>query len=245
MEHVTFPLGGGGLGRAKVAWPSGQGVHPAVLVLHEILGPNADMDRIAQRFASEGYVALAVDFFGSGLRALCVLRAIAELRNPARSRPDGAFDILSSAERFLRDQPRVDGHRIGAVGFCMGGGFAVLHGARSDLAIVATYYGDVPADSEALRGIPPVVGGFGARDRVFGAGAERLRKHLAGLEVPSDIKVYPYTGHSYMSHSEGWVATLGALSPMRAGYDEQAAEDSWARMLAFFAEHLNLGAAES
>jgi carboxymethylenebutenolidase len=56
--------------------------------------------------------------------------------------------------------------------------------------------------------------------------------------VDHDVKTYPEAGHSFMSHGSGPVAWIGARTRMRAGYAEAAAEDAWARMLAFFDRHL-------
>lgn len=244
LHDVVFELAAGKQGRGRLAMPAGPGPWPGVLVLHEIMGLNADMDRIATRFASAGYAALAPDFFGAGWRPLCVLRAIAELKRPDVAKPGGAFDILMSAQAFLSSCDAVDPSRVGAVGFCMGGGFALLHAARAPIGVVGAFYGDVPSEAEALRGISPVIAGFGARDRIFGPGAERLRAHLEALEVPHDIQVYSTAGHSYMSPHDNWVSRLGAVGPMKVGYDENAAEESWQRMLSFFREHLGAGSSE-
>ena len=103
---------------------------------------------------------------------------------------------------------------------------------------MGAFYADVPKNADALRGVPPVVAGFGGRDRLFGPGASRLRAHLEKLDVPCDIRVYPTAGHSYMSPHENLLARLGAFGPMKVGYDEAASEDSWQRMLRFFEEHL-------
>lgn len=238
LRDVKFPLSDGGDGRGHLALPESAGPRPGLLILHEIMGLNDDMDRIAGRFAEAGYAALAPDFFGEGRRPLCILRAISELRRPEAAKPGGPFDILSSAQRWLGTQEGVDAKRIGAVGFCMGGGFAILHGARAEIGVVGAFYGDVPKRAESLDGVPPVVAGFGGRDRIFGPGADRLRAHLAALDVPCDIRVYPAAGHSYMSPHDNWMARLGAVGPMKVGYDEEAAEDSWERMLHFFREHL-------
>ena len=155
--------------------PAGPGPWPGVLVLHEIMGLNEDMGRIACRFADAGFAALAPDFFGKGLRPFCILRAIAELRGPEAAKPEGPFEILSAAQTCLGTQKGVDPGRIGVVGFCMGGGFAVLHAARSEIGVVGTFYGDVPQEAEELSGIPPLVAGYGGRDRIFGPGADRLK----------------------------------------------------------------------
>ena len=235
-ETVNFSLSGSeDTGSAYVAWPKGPGPHPAVLVLHEILGLNDDIKRIANRFAAEGYVAMAPDYFGPGFRLGCIVRGVRSLH----SGQGAIFERLASAQDWLRSAADVDPDKLGVVGFCMGGGFAVLHAANSDVHVVAEYYGDVPAQAERLRGIPPCFAGFGDRDRAFGPKAKKLRSHLSDLGVEHEVISYPDAGHSYMSQNEGVLAWIGSKGPMNVGYDPTASEDSWSRMLAFFAIHLS------
>jgi len=213
---------------------------PGLVVLHEILGLNDDIRRIAERFAAAGYAALAPDLYaGPGPRPLCVLRT---LRSLGRRRGP-AFAAIEYAHGFLSARPGVDASRMGVAGFCMGGGFALLHAVRAPLAAAATFYGDVPEGAEALRGVCPVVAGFGGRDRLFADAGRRLGRLLAELDVAHDVAIYPEAGHSYMNRYSGLLARIGAVSPLRVGYDEAAAEDSWRRMLAFFGRHL-AGSAE-
>jgi carboxymethylenebutenolidase len=238
QQDVRFPADGGHPMAASLAVPS-DGVdrrRPAVIVIHEIFGLNDDIRRITARFAAAGYVALAPDLFdGPGPRALCVARTMWS----TRTGEGRAFRDLEAARLWLAARPDVDAERTGVAGFCLGGGFALLYARRAPVGVAAPFYGDVPKTAEVLRGICPVVGGYGGRDRVFGPQGERLRKLLDELEVPSDVVVYPDAGHSFMSqHEPGIMKTLGAIGPMKVGYDEHAAEDSWRRMLAFFGEHL-------
>ncbi len=235
-ETVAFPLAGNNdSGSAYVAWPNARGPHPGVLILHELLGLNQDIKRIANRFAAEGYLAMAPDYFGPGFRLGCIVRCVRSLH----SGEGPAFDRLASAQQWLSTQTEVDPNKLGVVGFCMGGGFAVLHAVRSDVHVVAEYYGDVPDDVEKLQGIPPCFAGFGDRDSVFASKAQKLRGHLEYLGVDHEVISYPNAGHSFMSQNDGVLAWLGAKGPMNVGYDPTAAEDSWSRMLAFFSLHLN------
>lgn len=231
-EQVTVGQDTGLLLKPSRAQPDGSS--RGILLLHDLLGLTADIRRIGQRFTRHGYVVLVPSYFGSGPQVSCVVRAVTALRRGS-GRP---FDRLRQAHDHLAGLPEVDPRRVGVVGFCIGGGFAVLWAARSEASAVATFYGDVPKDAQALRGIPSCVAGYGGRDRIFAPHAQRLREHLDGLGLEHDIKVYPQAGHAYLNQHEGLMPRLAGWSPTAARYEETAAEDSWRRMLAFFDEHL-------
>lgn len=236
QEEIALPVTGGREIRAHLARPAeGQGPVPGVLVLHEILGLNDDIRRIAGRFASEGYAALAPDFFdGLGPVPVCVVRTIAAI-----SRGEGpVVDDMLTARDWLSAQPGVDGERIGVAGFCLGGGFALLLGSLADFKVAAPYYGDVAKQADRYQDICPVVAGYGSRDMVFAKKGRLLEAHLKALGVPHDVKIYDDVGHSYMSRHPKWMMALAPFTPLRAHYDEAAAEDSWRRMLSFFRAHL-------
>ncbi len=207
---------------------------PGVVVVHEMLGLTDDIRHLARRFADSGYVALAPDLFhGLGPKPICITRTIrAYNRGGGRS-----LEALDAARASLAGHPEVDGSRIGVAGFCMGGGFALLLGKRSDVRVAATFYGDVPSD---LDGVCPVVAGYGGRDSLYGGMGQRLARRLDELAVHHDIVTYPDAGHSFMSKYHGLIGLVAPLPPLRAGYEEVAAEDSWNRMLAFFAEQLSM-----
>ena len=232
---VTFPASTGRPMRAALALPAGDGRRPGVIVIHEIFGLNDDIRRLTGRFADLGYVTLAPDLFDTGApRVLCVLRVFLALRR----REGPAFADLEAARTWLAARPEVDASRTGVAGFCLGGGFALVYAVRAPLGAAAVFYGEVPSAAEDLRGVCPVVAGYGGRDRIFAPPGRRLEAHLAALGVPHDVRVYPDAGHSYMSRHDGVMATLGAWGPMAAGYDPAAADDSWRRLETFFRAHL-------
>lgn len=209
---------------------------PGVLVLHEIFGLNDDIRRITRRFAEHGLVALAPDLYdGPGVRSLCVLRTVLG----STTGRGAVFDHLTAAQAALKDVPRCDCERIAVAGFCLGGGFAILHALKSsNVRAAAPFYGMVPKRARDLSGICPVVGSFGERDAIFAPQGRRLRRHLESLGVAHDIKLYPDAGHSFMSHHEpGLTTSAGKHGPMKVAYNEAAAEDAWSRMLDFFATH--------
>lgn len=236
VEDIEIPAGDAARLPAALVLPADTSrPRPAIVVIHEIVGLNDDIRRIAARFAEAGYVALAPDLYAGGSpKPLCVLRTLADLHT-GRGK---AWSDLDAARLYLDTMPEVDSTRLGVAGFCMGGGFALLYGCRGAVGAAATFYGTVPQNADDLRGVCPVVAGYGARDRIFAGQGRRLERMLEEMGVAHDVAVYEGVGHSYMSHHEGVLAALTAISPLRVGYDETAADDSWRRMLAFFERHL-------
>ena len=232
---LTFPASTGRPMRAALAMPATAGRRPAVIVIHEIFGLNDDIRRITGRFADLGYVALAPDLYDTGgARVLCIARTMLDLR-----RKDGpAFADLEAARTWLASRPEVDASRTGVVGFCMGGGFALLYAVRAPLGAAGVFYGEVPSTAEELRGVCPVIAGYGGHDRLFVKQGQRLEEHLTALGVAHDVRIYPDIGHSYMSRHTGLLATLAAWGPMAVGFDAAAEADSWKRMESFFQTHL-------
>ena len=239
IGEVRIPVQGGKL-RAALAQPADRRADqltPGLLVLHELNGLNDDIRGIAARFAENGYTALAPDLYSVGPpRPICIRRTMRAL-NRGQGR---AFDDLEAAQRYLAALDGVDPSRLGVAGFCMGGSFAILHAVRAPVGAAAAFYARVPHTADELDGICPVVAGYGGRDRVFAQQPERLRAHLDQLGVAHDIAVYPDAGHSYMNRrrAPALIQAVMRRSRMAIGYNQAAAEDSWGRMLAFFAEHL-------
>lgn len=206
---------------AYLARPSGDGPFPALVVIHEVYGLNDNIREIAKRFAREGYVALAVDLFGPGNRALCVIRVVGGLR--LRPLDNGGVSQLRAALSYVEGLPGVDANRLGAAGFCMGGGYAVAWSCSdSRLRAIAPFYASNPRPLSAVRKACPVVGSYPAQDFTAKAGRS-LDAALTEYGIPHDIKIYPGAKHSFMNDQ-------------RSAFNAEAAADSWRRMLAFFAE---------
>jgi carboxymethylenebutenolidase len=236
-QPLEVPTADGAGLRAELFLPAGQGPHPGVVVLHESFGLNDDIRRISGRFADAGYAALAPDLYSHGRRIVCLSRVLLDMVAGAAGREIADVQAVRSA---LAARPELDPARIAIAGFCQGGGFALIAGARGGFSAAAVNYGTVPAERARLDGLCPVVASYGARDKIVGRHmAERLEGHLAALGVPHDVKTYDGAGHSFFSRVDGWQGWLARMpSPMAVGYDEQAAEDGWRRMLAFFDEHV-------
>jgi carboxymethylenebutenolidase len=222
-QAVSFPSGGSQL-EGYLARPDGDGPLAAVVVIHELLGLNENMRDIARRFAEQGYVALAVDLFSRGNRLVCMVRLMSGLFFNTLDHT-GIRD-LRAALSFLAGQPDVDASRLGAIGFCMGGSFAIAWACTDNrLKAIAPYYGMNPRPLEAVARACPVVGSYPEKDFLSTSYGVRLDAALARYGIPHDIKFYPHTKHAF-------------FNDRRPRYDAAASQDSWQRVLAFFREHI-------
>ena len=221
-----------------LAAPGGGGPWPGVVAIHEAFGFNDDIKGIADRFAEHGYLALAPDFFAGGeSRLACVRAAFRELNSGAGP----TFDALDAARSWLAARDDCTGS-VGVVGFCMGGGFALLAAPRSGFGAASVNYGRVPEDAErVLAGACPIVASYGGKDRGLRGHPERLERALTTLGVEHDLKVYPDAGHSFLNRNSGAMAFV-LSKVLNVGYHGPSAEDAWRRILAFFNTHLHAGA---
>jgi carboxymethylenebutenolidase len=232
MPDIKYPVGGTSW-RGYLAVPAAApGPWPAVVVIHEAFGLNEDIRHKADDFASRGYLALAPDLFDGRSWIRCIRSAFSQLR--AGHGP--AFAALDGARDYLAGRPDCTG-KAGVIGFCLGGGFALLCAPRPGFDVAAVNYGEVPKDAEsALAGACPVVGSFGGRDPMGTQHPERLQRALAVLEVPHDVHVYPGSGHRFMTESTGAGAVFARIG--RMSYQPEDAADAWQRIYAFFGRYL-------
>jgi carboxymethylenebutenolidase len=212
VREIAIPLSDGSALPASLALPDDHaaGRRPAVVVIHEAIGLNDDIRRIAARFADAGYVSLAPDFLaGLGPMPFCIARFARGIGRIATGRP---YRQLAAAEAWLRERPDVGGSPLGVAGFCMGGGFALLHAVDAEIQVVAPFYAVVPKDESSLAGICPVVASFGGRDGVFGDGGPRLAAALTRLGVDHDVETYPDAGHGFMSRHGSLMTRIRAAA---------------------------------
>ena len=225
MRAITFPSGSD-TAQGFLYMPGGHGPHAAVIVIQEWWGVNDWVKEQAQHFANEGYVALAVDLY-RGKVATDAEMAHELMRGLPQDR--GVRD-LTSAVAWLDHQPDVDPHRIGAIGWCMGGGYAAqLAIADPGLKAVVINYGSLPTDKTALGQIhASVLGNFGGLDRgITPDDVHAFEDAMRSLGKPVDVKIYADAGHAFENPNN------------TGGYRPADAQDAQKRSHDFLAEQLH------
>jgi carboxymethylenebutenolidase len=228
-QEVSIPSGAESV-RAILYQPTGKfaqvsGKHPGLIVIHEWWGLNDWVKQQSQEFAGEGYVTLAVDLY-RGKVATDSETAHELMRGLPQDR---GIRSLTAAATWLGQQPGVDPHRIGAIGWCMGGGFAAqLAVADPSLNTVIINYGALPTDPGALAQIhAAVLGNFGGLDQGITPGdVHAFAAAMQSLGKPVDVKIYADAGHAFENPSNA------------TGYRPADTQDAQARYRRFLAEHL-------
>lgn len=209
-----------------------------VVVIHEIFGPQPEIQRVVQRLALAGYAAVAPDLFHAG-RLRCVWSVMKAIHLPEKwACGDGELASIRQARRaraYLEEVAGVPAERVGIIGFCFGGGFALLCG--SGWGAVSTNYGDIPR-TERMRGIGPVIGCYGGRDRLFGRKGERLERRLQPLGVAPEVHTFTEVGHSFLTDGHHPIAELLSGGLLGVGNNPEVREEGWERILGFFDRHL-------
>ncbi|MET9211267.1 MULTISPECIES: dienelactone hydrolase family protein [unclassified Nocardia] len=218
---------------ALIARPQGAGPWPGVVVLHDALGVNADLRHQLEIVSGAGYLAIAPNLFARG-RVRCIQQAFRAVAFTGKGPAVG--EILAARDR-LADDPDCTG-RIAVLGFCLGGGFALLT-APQGFHASAPFYGSLYGDYKTLLdGACPVVASYGKLDPGLVGAAGKLEAALTAGGVEHDIKTYPNATHSFANVLPG----NAVLERIGIGYDAAATDDAWQRIFAFFDRHLRTGA---
>jgi len=213
--------------------PDGPGPFPGVVVVHDAFGYTPDKTSTSENIAAAGYIALTPNLYARGGRMRCITRVFRELL----SQRGRALDDILAARDYVQSMPTCTG-RVGIAGFCMGGQFALILSPKGFGASAPFYGVPLPRDlSNTLDGACPIVASFGARDPLGLGAPNRLRRILEHKGIPNDVKVYPKAGHSFANK----LPAQPLLRVTGFGYNQTATEDAWARVFAFFAEHLRGG----
>ncbi|MET0683053.1 MAG: dienelactone hydrolase family protein [Casimicrobiaceae bacterium] len=223
-EYLTYPSPqGSGTMKGYFARPAGAGKWPGVVVIHENRGLNPYIEDVARRLATDGFVAFAPD-------ALTPLGGYPGDEEKAAQ----MFGTLDAAKRtedlmaavdFLKSRPECTG-KIGAVGFCFGGGIVNQMAVRfPDLAAGVPFYGGQPSAADVPKIKAPLMLQYAGNDERINAGWPAYEAALKANNVKYQAFIYPNTQHGF--HND--------TTPR---YDEAAAKLAWSRTITFFKENL-------
>jgi carboxymethylenebutenolidase len=223
-QNVTFASNGGEAHGYLALPPEGHG--PGLIVIQEWWGLTAHIARLVDKFASDGFVALAPDLYGGTTThdADEAGRLMSELPVEQASRD------LSGAVDYLLARDDVDGDQVGAVGFCMGGAFvlnlAVQEGGKVAAAVAFYPVGPLPEDYSGLQA--DLLAHYGEKDAFIPIeSADALAAQIAaGNGKQPEIERYP-AGHAFLNDDN----LLGT-------YDPAQAAKAWDRTSAFLHQHL-------
>jgi len=209
-----------------LALPDGAGKHPAIIVIHEWWGLNDWVKEQAQKYAAQGYVALAVDLYRGKVatnpdEAHILMRGLPD---------DRGMRDLEAAFAYLSSRPDVNAVKIGSIGWCMGGSWSLkLAVDQPKLAACVVNYGWLPSEPALVAKIKaPIQGNFGADDQ--GIPPKDVKAFEATMKADgkfTDIKIYDGAGHAFQNPNN------------KEGYRPEATADANQRITAFFQKYLH------
>jgi len=220
-----------------VAQPDGAGPHAGLLVIQEAFGVNDQIKSVTQRFADQGYVAVAPDLFHRFEQKVVPYNDMQTAIGSIMKLGDDLVTAdVNAALGYLKSQPNVKHDKIGILGFCFGGRVAYLAATRCrDLAAAVGFYGAGIADprnpnapvNNSHNIQAPVLLFFGAEDQLMPQDqVKKIEETLAQLGKEHHIKVYPGAGHGFFRE--------GGPS-----FNKEAADDAWSITLSFLDNHLS------
>ncbi|MCH8088127.1 MAG: dienelactone hydrolase family protein [Chloroflexi bacterium] len=221
-----------------LARPSSGGPHPGLIVLQEWWGLDGHIKDLTDRFAREGYAALAVDMYSfAGNKVTLDADEAAKLMESLRH--DTAMSYLNAGVDYLASADFARGDRIGVVGFCMGGGHSLLMSClNKEIKAAVAFYGlivnDQPTENNPVNPIdlvpqmscPLLFVHAGLDEWITLDHADRLRDAMKRSNKEGEVKSYPNAPHAFFNDTKPDI------------YRQEEAQDAWRRTLAFLRRHL-------
>ena len=215
--------------------PDAPGPWPGVVVVHDVFGLGDDMREQADWLAAAGYLAVVPDLYEGKSPVRCVKSVFAQMQ----AQHGAVFDQIEAARGWLGTQADCTG-TVGVIGYCMGGGFALLEAGRPGWSAASINYGMVPANlDDVLAGACPLVGSYGGRDRNLPGAAAKLETAAAAAGIVHDVKEYPQARHAFINRIAVASPLVPLLKVVGVGYNHPAAADAKRRILAFFQTYLH------
>lgn len=211
--------------QAMLYTPAGKGPFPALIVVHEYWGLNDWVKEQASKLADQGYESLAIDLYRGKVATTPdmgheLMRGLPE---------DRAKRDLHAAFEYLQSQSNLKKDRIGAIGWCMGGGYSLDVALQEPtLAADVINYGHLATDTETLKKInAPILGIFGGQDRgITPDDVYKFEAQMKQLGKKIDVKIYDDAGHAFENPNN------------KEGYRAADAADAWQRTVTFLADNL-------
>ena len=222
---ITYP-GASGQAIGYVARPKDAGPFPGVVVIHENRGLLEHFKDVARRLAKAGYVALAVDLASheGGTEKYTDLAQVSTVLG--QTSPEQHVAALNAAVRHLQGLSSVRRDRIGAMGFCFGGGMTWrLATQNADLRAAVPFYGSTPPITDVAKIKAAVLAIYGALDTRLNAGIPAVREAMQAARVVHEVVIYPDADHAFFNDTG-------------QRYNETAARGAWTRTLSWFERYL-------
>lgn len=234
VVDVAIPSSDGAL-QGILAVPDGTGPWPAVVMVHEVFGIDENMRAHAERLASLGYVAVMPDLFSRGGMRKCLNATFRALQ-----RGEGqAFDDIEATKAWITERADCTG-KVGVIGFCMGGAFALQLAPRG-FDVSSVNYGMLPKHlDDVLVGACPIIGTYGQKDPSLRGAAKKLEDALTRNGIPHEVVEVEGVSHAFLNPGPAGPAVVRNIMQKVAGFGPrpEQAEQAWQRIDAFFRKYL-------
>jgi len=222
-EKLSFTSKSGAETTGAIALPPGGDKAPALIIIQEWWGLNDHIRSLVDRFAAEGFIALAPDLYhGTATKDPAVAgKLMTELEG------DRSIDEIAGAAQYLLSHARSNG-KVGITGFCMGGAFSFRAAANiPELSASVPFYGIPPAEKTDYSKVrAPIMAHFAGRDEyIDNKKAEDIKRQLEANGQSMQLFIYD-AQHAFMNDTRPEV------------YNPEAAKLAWDRTIAFLKEHL-------